>query len=44
MTCMSCHTSHGSAFPAMLLASPKRDLCVLCHSTDGSVAGKTAAK
>ncbi len=29
--CQECHDPHGSDFPRMLKADPKRDLCMKCH-------------
>ena len=35
LTCLSCHAPHGSAFPAMLIANPQRELCLQCHTDQG---------
>jgi predicted CXXCH cytochrome family protein len=29
--CLRCHDPHGSSFPAMLVADPKKELCTQCH-------------
>jgi predicted CXXCH cytochrome family protein len=30
--CLSCHDPHGTPFPRLLLADPRRDLCIRCHT------------
>lgn len=30
--CLSCHDPHGTAYPSMLVADQRRDLCVRCHT------------
>ena len=36
-SCASCHSPHGTGFPALLTHSPQRSLCVQCHAADGTV-------
>jgi len=35
VSCLSCHLPHGSQQQFMLIANPKRDLCVMCHPSEG---------
>ncbi len=32
--CLDCHDPHGSEHRRLLVADPKRDLCIRCHSQD----------
>jgi predicted CXXCH cytochrome family protein len=44
MTCLSCHGPHGTQFASILLADARRDLCVLCHKSEGPSLGTTSKK
>jgi predicted CXXCH cytochrome family protein len=37
LSCLSCHSPHGTQFPSLLTDSPQRSLCVQCHSDSGPV-------
>jgi predicted CXXCH cytochrome family protein len=40
VTCLSCHSPHGTQFSSILLDNPSQALCVRCHDPNGAMGGK----
>lgn len=38
--CLSCHDPHGTTYPGMLVADPRRELCIRCHTDSMMGLGK----
>jgi predicted CXXCH cytochrome family protein len=43
ITCLSCHTPHGSQWSYILIDNPSQALCVRCHDPTGTKGGKRIA-